>query len=129
MKTITNVYGYHVTTYDVAKHIIDEGAINPAFSQGKNTVSWYVAKSKVTWAMAHVCQRHSCQIEDLAILTIKVSRDDLKRSNKPGVYWTTKKLRPIEMVSASIWLQREERRVLIPRNNRGRKRIEPDDDE
>lgn len=107
-------FAYHVTTYDAAKAIIDSGYIDPAFSQGRSKVCWFVSSRKVTWAIAHVCQRHQCGLEAIAIMTIMTPRDVMKQSNRQGVYYTNYKTKPIEMSSAAIWLQREERGVFIP---------------
>lgn len=113
-----NRFYYHVTTYEAAKKIIDCGYIDPKKSQGKRAVSWYVSHSKVSWAMPHVCQRHGCQIEDLAVLTVKMPAGTMKRSNRRGIYGCAEKMPIIEMISAPMWLQREERYVKIPRTVR-----------
>jgi hypothetical protein len=114
MMTRVTKYCYHLTPYSTAVKIIDCGYIDPSFSQGKSQVCWYVSSRKVAWAIAHVCQRHQCQIEDIAVLTVITPRDVMRQSNRQGVYFTNYKVRIAEMTSASIWLQREERYVFIP---------------
>lgn len=120
---------YHVTTYETAKRIIDSGFVDPKFSQGRQPVAWFVSSLKVTWAMAHICQRHQCTIEDIAIFTLKSRTDAVKRASKRGIYYCAAKLPVLEMTSASIWLQREERYIFIPgvRSRKVRRYELPDD--
>ncbi len=106
---------YHLTTYEHAMKIIDSGFIDPAFSQGKKPVCWYVSQHKMTWAVSHVCQRQNCLVEQVVIFTVWTPQDDMKHSNKRGVYWCASKIPILEMQSAALWLQREERRIFIPR--------------
>lgn len=112
-----NKYSYHVTTYEAAKGIIDDNCVDPNKSQGKQNVAWYVNRNKITWAIAHVCQRHDCKIEDVAIITVQTPTGGMMKGSKVGTFCTHLKLHPVEMVSASMWLQREERRVFIPGSN------------
>jgi hypothetical protein len=114
------LYYYHVTGYEIAKRIIDTGYVDPKLSQGKNNVSWYVTRSRVTWAIAHTCKRHDWQVSDLAILTCKATTDIMLHTNRKGIYATAYKLPILEMVSATMWLDREEMYVSIPRGQRRR---------
>lgn len=114
-------YFYHVTTYEAAKRIIDDGFVDPKKSQGKNNVAWYVTRMRVTWAIAHVCKRHNCTIDNLAIILCKTSGETMLRTNKKGVYATAHKLTILEMTSAQRWLDREETYVNIPRGQRQRR--------
>lgn len=116
------LFFYHVTTADRAMRIIDDGFVDPKKSQGKNNVAWYVTRSKVTWAMAHVCRRHEAQIEDLAVMTCKAAAGAMLRTNRKGIYACAYSLTVIEMISASMWLSREEQYVAIPRGQRNRPR-------
>jgi hypothetical protein len=111
-------YHYHVTGCETAKKIIDCGFIDPAFSQGRQNVVWYVSRHKVTWAIAHVIQRHSLSLVDVAIMTVINEHINMKNTNRKGIYFSDVKLSPIEMVSAAVWLQREELYVFIPRSRR-----------
>jgi hypothetical protein len=111
---------YHITTYEAAKSIIDDGFIDPSHSQGKNNVCWYVTRHRVTWAMAHVCKRHNCGIDVLAVLTISTTGLNMLRTNRKGIYASAYKIEVLEMTSATMWLGREEQYVQIPRGQRRR---------
>src|SRR6266404_9795523 len=111
-------YLYHVTTYEVAKRIIDDGYVDPKRSQGRQKVAWMVAKSKVTWAMAHVCHRHECGIADLVVFTVRCGKTEIVRGSRRGIFASRRTLPIIEMSSAEIWLSREEQYVHIPRRRK-----------
>jgi hypothetical protein len=111
---------YHLTTYNAAKSIIDAGFIDPAFSQGRQKVNWYVSSRLISWAIPHVCQRHEAELEQIVIFTVKTPATDMRRSNKRGIYYCGEKIPIIEMSSAAIWLQREERAVFVPGGQRRR---------
>jgi len=113
-------YLYHVTTYEVAKRIIDDGYVDPKRSQGRQKVSWMVAKSKVSWAMAHVCHRHQCGIADLVVFTVRRSKTGTIKGSRRGIFASRLRLPIIEMASAAMWLSREEQYVHIPRRPKRR---------
>jgi hypothetical protein len=115
---MANKFYYHVTTYDVAKRIIDCGYVDPEFTQGRRKVSWLVSRTKASWAMAHVMQRHEVTLQELAVLTVSFYGPPLVKSNRRGVYATKIKLPATEMISAAMWLQREERYIKIPDRRR-----------
>lgn len=106
-------YVHHVTSYETAKKIIDSGFVDPAFSQGQKRVCWFVTRSKVTWAIAHVAHRHQLELPDLAVITVKVNGVALLPVSRRGLWASGVKLPVVEMVSAEMWLSREERYVHI----------------
>lgn len=120
-------YLYHVTTYEKARQIIDSGYVNPKFSEGRSKVSWFVAKTRITWAIAHIARRKLCAVADLAILTVHNNSDFVARANRRGIWCTRSKLPVIEMVSADVWLDREERYVHVNRDAK-RKTYRRDDE-
>jgi len=109
-----NKYHYHITTYENALKILDTGYIDPRKSTGRQNVTWYVSRSKVTWAIAHVCMRHQVTLDKIAILTVLNEHINMKNSNRKGIYFSRARLQPSEMTSASMWMQREEQYVFIP---------------
>jgi hypothetical protein len=104
---------YHVTLYNRAVRILDSKGIDPKFSQGKRQVMWYVSKALIPWAIAHIAQRNSVSIDELAILHVRVTTEELLRTTRRSVYCSTHVQKPLEMDSAVMWLQRQERRVFI----------------
>jgi hypothetical protein len=115
-----STYLYHVTPYESAKKIIDCGYIDPHFSQGARRVCWFVVRTKVTWAIAHVAQKHAVGIEQLAILTVKTTRLRFGETNHQGIWCYKNKIPIVEMVSAAVWLSREESYVHIKHRRRPR---------
>ncbi len=114
MATPLTKLAYHLTTYEKAKAIIDSGYIDPKFSEGRQRVCWYVSSRMITWAIPHVCQRREAALDQIVVFTVKTPPALMKRASKRGIYWCAAKLPIIEMTSAAIWLQREERAVFIP---------------
>lgn len=112
---------FHVTSYEAMVKILDQGAIDPKVSQGKRNVAWYVTRSLIPWAIAHVAQRHDLKIDQMVIMYVKTEWDKLMRSSKNGVYCTYYKLKPYQIDSAPVWLQRQEKRIILPTENIARK--------
>jgi hypothetical protein len=104
---------FHLTTYEAAKAIIDTGFIDPEFSQGRQKVMWYVSSRMITWAIPHVCQRHECGVDQVVVFTVKTPQTEMRRSSRRGVYVCGIKLPIVEMQSATMVLQREERAVFV----------------
>lgn len=113
MPTIPNKFLFHVTTYERARRIIDSGFVDPLFSQGKANVSWYTTRNKVTWAIAHVAQRHEVALADMAVITVKIGDAKILKTNRRSLFACKTKLPVVEMISVEMWLAREERFVHV----------------
>lgn len=112
---------FHITSYEAMVKILDQGAIEPKASQGRRAVAWYVNRNLIPWAIAHVAQRHDLKIDQIVIMYVKADWDMMMKSSKNGVYCTTHKLKPYQIDSAPVWLQRQEKRIILPSDNVRRK--------
>jgi hypothetical protein len=104
---------FHLTTYEAMAKILDGAGIDPAFTQGRRHVSWYVTRKLVTWAMPHVCQRHQVELSQVCILRCKIEITKMAKTSHAGVYCTDQIFYPVTVDSAEIWLQHEEKLVFV----------------
>src|ERR1700693_733611 len=104
---------YHVTTYDAMKKILDGKGIDPALSQGKRPVAWYVSRKLIPLAISHVIQRHECELVKVCILHVKAPINEFQKASRVGIYCTLNTYQPIAIDSAALFLQREEHSVYI----------------
>lgn len=111
-------YAYHVCPQDAAMKIIESGHIDPKFSTGRNRICWYVSQRMIAWAIAHVAKRYEVPISQLAVFTVKPDYATMKRASKRGIYYCAYKMKILEMASAQIVLDREERYVHVVGNGR-----------
>lgn len=105
---------YHITSYDTMKLILDSKGIDPAKSEGKRNVSWYVTRALVGWAIAHCLSRHEVAFDKLVVLKVVVATKEVLRTSRRGIYCSNRALYPCQIDSAQLWLQRDERTVYIP---------------
>ena len=77
---------YHVTPAPNVNNIMRVG-INPALSKGKLTVSWYVNKSGITWAIAHTSLRHDLSVASLVFLTTMLPMLAVKRTGIKHMFY------------------------------------------
>lgn len=77
---------YHTTLKSRLDSIKAEG-LNPDYSEGKLKVNWLCTRSKRLWSLLHVQKRHHCGLDEIAVITVKVTRSKLTRRWR-GL-WTT----------------------------------------
>lgn len=70
---------YHVTLARNLESITRTG-VDPAFSKGKQQVSWFVDRSKLAWAILHVQKRYKVNMADIIVF----SAQTLKRARNSG---------------------------------------------
>ena len=77
---------YHATT---AKNLdsIKAVGLDPNRSLGARKEVWLHTASRSDWAILHVVQRHKCDINEVAMITVDVPRSKLRRRWR-GI-WTT----------------------------------------
>jgi len=76
---------FHVT---MKKNLegINASGINPAMSQGKLLVSWYVELPMIEWAIAHVAKKHKVKIGEIVVLKCDIYRDELIKTKWSHVW-------------------------------------------
>ena len=79
---------------------IKRNGINPDFSQGKHRVCWYHTKAKRHWAILHTSKRHKVSLDDIAILTVKIPRERLKRRRR-GLWTSRHRIKPLTITDAA----------------------------
>jgi hypothetical protein len=102
---------YHVTSVDAAFLIVDHGGIDPSRSTGKRAVSWYVTKSLVPWAIAHVLNRHSLELGDVCVLSCAVHPRQRIHTSRGGVWCADVVCRVDDMTPAADWLDKTELKI------------------
>jgi hypothetical protein len=112
---------YHITSVDCAFQIVDRGGIDPSRSIGKRAVSWYVTKTLVPWAIAHVLNRHGLGLGDVCVLHCAVHPRYRIRTSRGGVWCADIICPAIDITPAAEWLDKAELKIYIPsdRNKRG----------
>jgi hypothetical protein len=70
--------------------------LQPALAKGKLKVVWACERRKRTWALAHVAERHSTPVRQLAVLEIHIPKSDVRR-NRDGVWTCARVIRPTEL--------------------------------
>jgi hypothetical protein len=63
-------------------------------SQGKVPAVWLHAPGRSAWATLHVSRRHKVPVEDTVTLEVEVRRSSLKKSGRPGLWYTTADVLP-----------------------------------
>jgi hypothetical protein len=63
-------------------------------SQGKRKAIWLHRPSCSGWAAVHTARRHHVAIEAVCIIEVEVPRGQLRKSGKPGVWYTTEDIGP-----------------------------------
>lgn len=79
---------------------IKRNGINPDFSKGKEKVIWYHTKAKRHWAILHTQKRHKVHIDDIAIITVQITRSKLKRRRR-RLWTTTETIHPTLITDAA----------------------------
>lgn len=108
---------FHVTSHALALEIMGGPGVDPKCSQGRQSVAWYVTRRAVPWAIAHCIQRHDCPLDQIAILTVKGAPELFLRTSRRFAFCTRAVLYPVQLDTADMWLQREERSIYIKGNN------------
>lgn len=102
MKTYSVLY--HVTTDDRLEGIQDRG-VDPAYSEGKRAVSWYVADRQTVWACLHVAQRRNVRPDRLAVCVVNLPDDLVKRTCWKDVFTCNHALIPSNYSSVTACLR------------------------
>jgi hypothetical protein len=94
--------------------IIERGGVDPLRATGKRAVAWYVTKSMVPWALAHVINRHDLMLSETVVLSCAVHPRQRIRTNRRGI-WCCSVLCPVDDIAyASDWLDYAELKIYIP---------------
>lgn len=96
---------YHVTIGSNIDSIWANG-IDPNYSKGKFDASWYVTKENLLWSILHVADRHDCELDDIYICAVVIDWRSMRRTNKPGRYFTTQCFK-VETVTPARWFVEE----------------------
>ena len=86
----------HATPKRNLRSIFRNG-LNPALAKGKKKAVWLHTASQTCWAILHVARRHHTPAEEIVVLTIRVRRDALRRTNRKGI-WTCEEVIPPEAI-------------------------------
>lgn len=95
---------YHVTPKENLASILQRGVL-PQMSRGKDKVSWFVDRARLTWSCAHVSARHSVAVDSLIVLSVVATPDMLQKTAWEGVYRTRYTLKPESGQSATYYLE------------------------
>ncbi len=86
----------HATPRRNLRSIFRSG-LNPALARGKKKAVWLHTSGQTCWAILHVAKRHKTPAEKIAVLTIRVRRDALRKTNRKGI-WTCEQVIPPEAI-------------------------------
>jgi hypothetical protein len=93
---------YHVTIRGRLASILLRG-VDPSYSQGKLRACWYCSKDMRGWAVLHVCRRHNCRLEDVAVIECRLNTADVKRSAHAGLYHSKEITSPAQLGRVTGW--------------------------
>ncbi len=91
---------YHVSPEENAQSI-DISGVLPMYSKGKMTVSWYVRRADIVWALAHMSARHNVPCDKLIVCAVVIEWKHMKRTSRPGFYYTYERYL-VESISPAI---------------------------
>lgn len=107
---------YHVTPNTTHDSITRQG-VEPIYSRGKMRVSWWVDRSRLMWAIAHVSAKHQVSVDKLDIwVTTEGNIKNKRCAPWKGVFYTPCRTVPSHSYSAN-------REVATPDGNRITKRL------
>lgn len=86
----------HATPRRNLRSIFRSG-LNPALARGRKKAVWLHTASQTCWAILHVARRHHTPAEEIVVLTIRVRRDAVRRTNRKGI-WTCSQVIPPEAI-------------------------------
>jgi hypothetical protein len=86
---------FHATPARNLRSIFRTG-LQPALATGKLKAVWLHEKGMRRWAVAHVADRHSTPVRQLAVIEVRIPRADLRR-NRSGVWTCARVIRPDEI--------------------------------
>lgn len=78
MVTNRTMYLYHVTHKHNWFPVMTLG-LQATYSHSLTLTVFLVTESKISWAMAHVCNRHGWDIDDCVVVAVRVRRANLRR--------------------------------------------------
>jgi hypothetical protein len=99
---------YHVTTAKDVMNIWDVG-VDPQYSRGKLEASWYINKHNILWAIAHVSARHQVSVDQLYVCAVLIEWKSMRRTARPGFYYTLRTFRVENLSPAEWYLNQEEK--------------------
>lgn len=97
---------YHVTREAVSQSIWGEG-VSPAYSTGRNRVSWWVDLETVYWALAHVSARWDVPVNKLIVCEASIPASLLHKWMRPGIYFTHATIKPQKLHGYEQFLKPE----------------------
>jgi hypothetical protein len=77
---------FHVTPMCNLPGIRKRGLI-PDLATGKRKAVYVVDEKAVSWAIAHVADRHGMKVNRLVIISLDIDENDLRRLGVPGVFY------------------------------------------
>jgi hypothetical protein len=96
---------YHVSPERNTANIQAHG-VDPTLSEGARQVSWWVAREKLTWAIAHVSARHDLSARHIDVHTANIKAfGQVSRFATRGVFTSKCVVRPDRVLPASAYLQ------------------------
>jgi hypothetical protein len=97
---------YHVTPAENTRSIL-EGGISPDYHTGRLAASWYVRKQDINWSIIHVSNSHYESVANLAVCAVLVDWEKMKRTNRPGFYYTFETYTPESVTPAILFVDRD----------------------
>jgi len=94
---------YHVSPAHNEFNIMRVG-INPALSRGKMNAAWYVNSKGVIWALAHTSLRHNVPVSALAVFTVMLPRNAVKRTAIPHMFYVKEIYKPEYVSPADVFV-------------------------
>jgi hypothetical protein len=85
---------YHVTPASNHASIAALG-VEPLYAKGKRKASWWVADSKLHWALAHTSAKLGISVNELEVWAVyRREIPHLKKFRYPGIYYTPCRVKP-----------------------------------
>jgi hypothetical protein len=76
---------YHVSPEINLQSILDIG-VSPDFARGQQLVSWWVHRSRVVWALAHVSRRYATPVDNLTVFSGNILAASCTKTRWTGVF-------------------------------------------
>lgn len=77
---------YHVTL-QMKEKMIKENGVDPKFAHGKMTVTWWVDRERLFWALAHVSAKYGIPVDGLVIFSVESSDWQMVGWARKGIYY------------------------------------------
>jgi len=76
---------------------IFRSGLNPTLARGKKKAVWLHTSTQTCWAILHVARRHHTPADEIVVLTLRVRRATVRRTNRKGI-WTCEQVIPPEAI-------------------------------